>query len=287
MNLTKNSTYYSRILKNPLIWYFQIPVNQIQLEEDGDMLKEIQKKILNFNIDYIQISAKYELAQILGKDFLNLINKDLESIYIEFQKSEFERREVTTILPSIGSASYGNKNYSNFQASKLFYHDHNDNVVSEEIYDLFGLKNLNKSLKDDSNVDTPVIEVDNSLFTKHIDHSKFSRFSESQLRGYKEKTYPLYFSLSLMTNLFHDRLYFIEHYKIEPWMKTPEFKGIDNTTLALQNAPRFNSFLRDLTKIWVQKYQWEVISPIPEDSSKRFNSKGIKINNSLIYLEDL
>lgn len=287
MNQTKNSTYYSRILNNSLVWYFQIPINYLQLENES-VLNRLQNKILNFNLDYIRISAKYDLAQILGKEFLKLTKTDLAAAYIDFQKSEFEIRRVTAILPSIEPISYGNTDYKNLQASKLFYHDENNNIIGEEIYDLFGFKNLSRFLEVKTNVDTPVIEIDSPPYAQNIDHSKFLKFNRNTINNFKNTTYPLQFGLSLKTNLFQDRFYSIESYKREVWMKPTEFNGIDNSTIALQNSPRFNSFLRELTELWIKKYNWKVIAPVIQGlASKHYSSKGVKVNNSLIYLEDL
>lgn len=72
----------------------------------------------------------------------------------------------------------------------------------------------------------------------------------------------------------------------------PEFykKNIDNSELAYLNAPRLNSFLRELKKLCLfYRAEFMFENLIDKDSNKPYwiNENGILINGEIIYYEDI
>lgn len=275
MKKVKNSTGYSQEIDDDHFWVFTVPENVTSLE-DKVKLKEIQEKILYFNRRYIEISSKFSVGMLIGTDCLKLKQIELEDHYIKYQQSDFYEREVTNILPR-APISYGDPtvNACCLESTLLYLHNDNDEIVGKEVYDVYKYEGLNEVMERKAIDPSRVIDIYTEYYSKTL--------------GYmSQDSFPLDMTISLKTNIFYYRIGRIPSRKRENWMSSRDFDGIDNTEIAMKNTPRFNSYLRDVMKVWEDDLNWEVSTPqLRGIKNEIYCPEGLRINGELIYFEDI
>jgi len=244
---------------------FKVPLKCSELK-DTQTLEDLKINILSFIDDYVRISKQYGIGEILGEDFCIFAGCDYLHKLTESLLRDFSNGRVSIFGDIAGE--YSNRSLNNYGGTKLFYYDTNrKEYLFEYIYDVYDFKNLNDYLKFED-WGTPVVKI-----------SSFSYSEKSEYLDSEEL--PIYFDVGVCSNIFYN---FIED----------AGSVYDNSIFAFRNSLRYNSYIRNLTDIWVNKYRWEIewLGSSPEDYIKSGmqiveSAKGIFLSGEIKYYEDL
>lgn len=243
---------------------FKIPLSCFQLSEES-VLNSIKDKLLSFIGEYVELSRKYSVAEILGEDFCLYAGYSYKQECIKALKADFEKGRVSVFGDILGT--YSNIPLNNFIGTKLFYYNTaRQEFVFEYIYDVYGFKNLNQYLGS-RNWGQPAIKI-----------SSFSYSENSEYLDGEEE--PIYFDMGVSSNLFYQ---YIES----------DNKPLDNTIFAYRNTLRYNSFVKCLSDLWVNKYNWD-LEWLGSKNQDYINanmkivesSRGIFLDGEIRYYED-
>ena len=106
------------------------------------------------------------------------------------------------------------------------------------------------------------------------------RYSEN-FEYFDTEDQPIYFDIGVSSNLFYQYI-------------GDNIKPMDNSVIAYRNTLRYNSFIKSLSDLWVNKYNWELewLGPTSFDYQRANmriieSSEGIFLDGKIRYYEDL
>lgn len=266
--MSKKSTFFSWIWDDIEIdYFFFIPPTNKKLS-DNETIK-LLKDIVDFHRDYHKISKHYQFGEIFTKEYLDFLETDIEEVFF----SNLEDAIFDTDF-SFFPVKNEEIDLDMMFSSKLFYHDNRNQIVENYVYGMYsgksstGLCDFQYWQKNKDLADKPL-----EFFFYPTD--KLGEFFVT----------PIQFKISIKSNLFFPKIGtgFLKENSIYKYGE-----NIENDELYYLNTTRFNSFLRDLKKIFVKKYGWKFQFKIEESTLKSFpfvTESGIKINNEIIYSE--
>ena len=256
------------------IWtcYFKVKPFPDEKLDDKNYLNNIYDKLVKFHLDYIDLSQKFQMAEIRPQPFLTNYDINLSTKYTHFLYSIFEQDKYLAFFP----------------------YWHNDKLGFKVDYPSSNLLTLAIGNK----IDTLYTYSSNFTIVKTINNADFNQFtnfdsdlmrvSAGQLK--REDTYQIYFSIEIYSDIWFEtvsrnRRLWDKSYG-EPYLdyddEEHEEPSLDNRYIAYRNTPRLNSFLRDLKTLFVDKYGWSYDSDY-EDIRK----DGIPLDGKIIYQEDI
>lgn len=140
----ENATFYTHVLEDNNNIRFVIPVSNEELCDELTSIR-VNKKIIQFQADYIALSQKYRMAELISQEALEYANIDVEKLYAETQTKQYETGYFS-ILPEIWDLEFKGVPYNLFAASKIYLHRSNEviydydiihEVTGEEVIEMF------------------------------------------------------------------------------------------------------------------------------------------------------
>lgn len=269
--MQKNSTYYSWIWDSiDASFVFYIPPTHTILTDSE--VEELLAKMVDFHKQYDLLSKKFKIGEIFTEEFLKFKETTMEEFYfgkleelIFFNNLTFFPFSFNVIEQSEADTMF---------ASKLYHHNDQSQIIDEYVYGMYsgekatGFCNF-ESWKRERELPDNILD-----FTFH----SFDNIGDFF-------THPISFNISILSNIFYP-------YLETAFMKDSSLKDIviDNREIAYLNAPRFNSFLRDLKNLFHNKYGWEFNFEADKYTIERLkylSEDGIMIDGEIIYQEDL
>lgn len=252
-----------RFQEDPFVeWDFCIPLDFINHHKDKT---DEWIKVLNaFYDDYIDISQKYNIGEIIPLPFLERYNIDLKKVYKQLNE-EFTILNDRVMLFPLGNIHLTtlSKAFSRLLpcANKYTLLSEGD-LVSD--YFVFSKKNIAAKIKH-----TQYKKIPHDGWNFLIE--PLADFTES----YTED--GVAFTISIHSEFWFQKVFFGRN---KSW-ETAD----DNSFLAYHNAPRLNSYLRDLKDIWVNKYGWTFEKEMGWYQAGGEN--GIWLDGKIVYQEDI
>ncbi len=246
-------------------WSFFLPIN----EREGvkkNKLEELKLNIVNFHIDYILLSQKYGLCELLPQTFLTekkISNYELLNSYIK------------EIIRTIDNNRY-----------LFFGYDNTPVIRNHEIQLRPSSCRLN--LVDDIRQINDYFKYNRTNKTVYLENEeKLTSYSSNEILEIKTGEI-----LYLENNPYSvDEISFELETCSEFWFQKTCYtegrdylNGIDNSILAFNNTPRLNSFIRDLKKLWIKKYHGKV--EVTHSWKDITTEEGILLDGKIIYQED-
>lgn len=258
----------SKILYNgfksafPFIIKVQFSESEIYFDERLKPL--IMNAILNFEKDYIRLSHKYELGMPFYSMESDINSHTYEKRYLEdtFNYMLIENK-INFFVQCMkeGKASYAPL------VSSIFYLDSEGNLKKDHIIDIDSFK-VRCDKKESWLISQPPFDIFGEGYNQLI---------IDQSGTINELNFiSLHFGLG--SNIFY------------PFIHDPMTKEvIDNRIVAYQNAPRYNSLLREI-KLLCKKYGFYIglsEEGVLKERSPYETEDGILLDNKIVYQEDL
>lgn len=268
--MKKNSTYYSWIWEQVEVFYtFAIPPTHSILSDKE--FEALTKKMVFFHKEYHRISKKNNIGEILSKELLELKKKNSCTCYLDKIKEYFLFQAIQ-FFPYLCNEIDLSLRFS----SKIFYHNNKSNTVENYIYGMYS-----------NSIETVLCDIEYWKREKNVPENIINFLASSNYSIGDYFVNPIEFEINILSNLFFP---FLETaYQKNDVYDT--FEGlIDNREIAYLNAPRFNSFLRDLKNLVVNKLGWEFTfdAELPVlQGIKYLTENGILLDDRIIYQEDI
>ncbi|WP_428743097.1 hypothetical protein [Tenacibaculum sp.] len=229
---------------------------------------------LNNSSDFWYYHDEYELgtwsfAKIRNADFidLNLFIKTYISITEKYRilLPTSKNKEFKSIS-DLYTIEEGGTKKSIYKS--LVFLKKRDEIVAEELFDLRQIKHetdeiedlgINPVISNLSIANSSAISLPGSYISVNTDGFK-------EVLDFNKDDYTLYDEKVDQNNI-----------------KKANISGIDNSDLMFLNTPRFNSFLRDLKKLY-SIFNSEIVI---NKNNTQINENGIFIGNEIVYYEDI
>ncbi len=259
----KNSTQFIRSWEDIEAKYcFRIlPTDTMLKDEDVETLI---RKIILFHKEYVILSRKYNIGEILTEEYLKIKGLALED-YLSGLESDLFFNTIRFFPRSIASFDE-----NTILASKFFYHNEKSEIVNNYIYGI------------DAKGQRPPLLCDIDYLLKHKELPKKGvSIDTNSYLSYELGEFfinPIGFDIKVLSNI------------LFPYLEGDNHSDeIDNRVIAYLNAPRFNSCLRDLKKIFFN-YGWSFKFEHDErtlETIKYLTEDGVLIDGKIIYQEDI
>lgn len=244
---------------------FKIPLSCLQLKE-ASILNSVKEKLLSFIVEYVEISTRYGIAEILGEDFCTYKGYSYTQKCIDALENDLKNGIFGVFGDIVGEYSNISLNY--FNGTKLFYYNtQKQEYAFEYIYDVYGFKNLNQYLAS-KHWGLPVVKIHSFRYSENYEY-------------FDTEEQPIYFDLGVSSNLFYQYL-------------GDNINPLNNSAIAYRNTLRYNSFIKSLSDLWVNKYNWELewigatSLDFPKPKILAIESpEGIFLDGKIRYYEDL
>lgn len=267
------------VVQDDYLWisHFEIKGLMNYHLNDKVFLDKLKAKLFNFHIDYIDLSQQYKLGEILPLPFLRRKNINLKKEYGNFLKKKYEQNEYISFFP------YWHNNHLNFKVNYPCSSNLTLFINTTEITDYtFSLNALDVELLSDMNFDEPV------SFESDIMQITQDNLSLTSKKSYEP--FSLYFSMEIFSDFWYEGVSRSDRLRgkngTEPYLDENADNILDlevnNRYIAYRNTPRFNSFLRDLKILFVDKYGWSYNSDYED-----IRRDGIPLDGKIIYQEDI
>lgn len=218
----------------------------------------------NFYESYIDISQKYQIGEIIPVPYLENHNINLKKVYTDIM-TEFSTRNLACCLfpqPNLYLTT-SNREYTRIHPSscrlKLLTNQYS--IVDDYFYINYGqVKPLAKHKYNK-------LPSQQSIFSLHgtgFDVQNTTFLNEREIG----------FTISFSSEFWFEKII---------WGSNNESKS--NYFLAINNTPRFNSFLRDLKILWIKEMNGKF--EVDFNWYNNICNDGIIINNQIIYQEDI
>jgi len=271
----KPSTHYTYIFEDNIHWDFSIPLSYDELSTPK-IWKETKEKLIEFHGDYVDISQKYKMGELYGQNYLRHEKNDIKNVYKDFLNQFIESNKHLSFFIYSDDILFPQK-APPFRCSEIAFYNAKCEFIQDYVYDLYDFKLLDevigKSTVSESVLDIFVYEAFNLGFDKEglIDPDNVI----------------IRFGLGVASDLFYPKLK--NSWRGRYGSRDDFGLVVDNNVLAYRNAPRFNSYLRDLKDIFINKYEWLV-----EKSDENIffynefeTEEGILLDGKIIYQEDI
>lgn len=244
-------------------WLFYVNDNFLLSLRNGD--RSVLQKVSRFYIDYIALSQKYKLGEFIPS-FPGYDNSMLADLVVTLSWEFVKNTDSISFFPLFNvKRDTSNKIYKSLLPGSCQYHLINN---SGEV--CIGYYDINKSrIKPLTEFRSTHLPGKSDNFSIVGSGAKMDRINLADERD-------IGFSLELHSEFWFE---FAKRYEAGN-----DEKGKSNKLLAYNNTPRFNSYLRDLKNIWVNKYGWNVEL---SDRWYETDQDGIKLGGKIIYLEDI
>lgn len=236
---------------------------------DEDQAGELEKKLIEFHVDYLKLSQLYQLCEIIPSQFSNTKNINIENEYARFLSETYYQRKSLSFFPFWKNKQLGFE--INYPSSNLITLILDGSLKTDYVYS----RNINEINFLQGNTDF---------------NSDFLRVSPNSI--YQNKSIQISFSIEIFSDFWFEtisrnRKLWNKNYG-KPYLdyddEEHEEPSLDNRYIAYRNTPRLNSFLRDLKILFVGKYGWSYDSDYEDNDIRR---NGIPLDGKIIYQEDI
>jgi len=225
-------------------------------------LNILNKKFRKFYESYIDISQRYQIGEIIPTSMLE--NNELKNIYTDIMSEFSTKNSVCCLFPRPNLyLTTSNRVFTRIHpcACKLKLLTNEDLIVNDYFFVNYG----------------KVVPLKNYRYTKlpstqsifYLDGIGFDIKNRSFLNERE-----VGFRISFSSEFWFDKIRLGIH-------NEPD----DNNFIAINNTPRFNSYIRDLKTIWINEMNGKF--EIDFNWYDNLNTNGITINNQIIYQEDI
>lgn len=253
-----------RFQEDPFVeWDFCIP--QDFINHHRNKIDEWIKVLNAFYDDYIDISQRHGIGEIIPQPFLERYHIDLKKVYKQLNEEFIILNDCIALFP-LGNI---HRTTLSKEFSWLLPFANKYTLLSAEgqlmnDYFVFSKKNIATRIK---HTQYKKIPYDDWNFV-------FDEYGEAL--PLKDES-DIGFTISIHSEFWFQKVFFGRN-------KTWETAD-DNSFLAYHNAPRLNSYLRDLKDIWVNKYGWTFEKEMGWYYAA--NEHGIWLDGQIIYQEDI
>jgi len=243
-------------------WDFYISMDFIRHHQNK--IDEWVKVLNAFYDDYIDISQKYNIGEIIPLPFLEKYNIDLKQVYKQLNEEFMILNDHVALFP-LGNIHRTtlSKDFSRLLpcANKYTLLSREGCLVSD--YFVFSQKNVATKIK---HTQYKKIPNDGWNFVFECRGEEIPLDDDSDIG----------FTISIHSEFWFQKVFFGKDISWE--------NADDNSFLAYHNAPRLNSYLRDLKDIWINKYGWSFEKEMGWYNLN--NEDGILLDGKVIYQED-
>lgn len=237
----------------------------VEIDESGnsiDSYLDLLSKVVRFHFDYEMVAKKWKIGEIFTNEVNDYFGENVSESYLNSLESYFLDYGVSFFPRIFGGFKGG------FMMSSYLHYILGEVQIQRYIYGIEGngrqrlFYDLNQSIKSRVLPEENVIRVGAEGGMSFGDSQSFEFFI-----------------------MFQSELFF-------PYIRniaTSKGKLIDNRVSALQNIPRFNSYLREVKALVVNDYNWKFeFSPKNNafGSSEFLTSDGILFNQEIIFQEN-
>ncbi len=248
-----------------LFWKFNVSDSFVEEIKMCDF--SFLDKMHQFYIDFIDISIKYNIGEILPAERLGIDVSEVKKEYLKLSKAYFEKTDFIGFFPLINLKKYFPlQKYKRLHPSTCLFKliCENNELHSDYFYlNRSGIKTLNSfnhwNLPDKQDT----FEIHG--FGSYLEY--FDNISKNDIG----------FSIEIFSEFWFEKVLWTQ--SASSWKE-----GTDNRWLAYHNTPRLNSFIRELIQLWVDKYEWEFNYFEGWYESKK---DGILLDGKIIYQEDI
>ena len=257
------------IIQDDHLWtcYFESTERIDYHTNDKNYLNKLEKKLIEFHVDYLKLSQLYQICEVIPSQILKTKNINLENEYIHFLVKTYYQRKSLSFFPF-----WNNKQLNleiNYPSSNLMTLIWNGSLKTDYVYS----RNINEVDFLEGNTDF------NSDFLRILPNS-INQNGSIQISFSMEVFSDFWFETVSRNHRLWDSNYG------EPYLdyddEEHEEPSLDNRFIAYRNTPRFNSFLRDLKALFVDKYGWSYDSDYED-----IRRDGIPLDGKIIYQEDI
>lgn len=227
-------------------------------------LKNFNKKLSFFYSKYIDISQKHQIGEIIPIPYLREYDIDLKETYIDLMH-EFSFKNSSCCLfprPNLYLTT-SNREYTRIHPSSCKFSLLNkENVIVEDYFfiDREQVSPLHKHKYNKLPSEQAVFSLDGIGF--NLSNNQF--LNERQVG----------FTISFYSEFWFEKIIWEAKERKE-----------NNYVTSIHNAPRFNSFLRDLKSIWLNEMNGKF--QLNQNWYGNMNQDGILIDNQIIYQENI
>ena len=272
MNGIKHSTYYAYIWDDLEI-YYEFLIYPVKSNLTDEEVEKLIKDLVFFHKEYDKISKKYQILEFFTDEYLDYLGKKSESVYSKLEENLFFNGLVFFPFSSDLGEPYSDHNF----ISKISIHGEKNSIVKKYIYGMYNTLNDGAGFCD-------------------IDYMiKHKGSADKIIDFYREEGYeigdrfitPMGFRIYLNSNILFP--YFEGLYLDGMLHNYDRSTLIDNRKMAYLNAPRFNSYLRDLKDLFVNKCGWnfKFETYTQGEFLKYLTPNGILLGDNVIYQEDI
>lgn len=248
-----------------LFWKFNVSdsfVEEIRMC-DFSFLEKIQQ----FYSDFIDLSIKYNLGEILPVKHLGINIREVKEDYLKLSKEYFDKAEFVGFFPLINLKKYfPYQKYKKLHPNACLYNlVCNKNELHSDYFYLnkSGVRTLDSFNSWNLPHEQDTFEIHG--FGSYLEY--FDNVSKNDIG----------FSIEIRSEFWFEKVFWNQN---SPSLK----ESVDNKWLAYHNTPRLNSFIRDLTQLWVDKYGWEFGY---FEGWYESGKDGILLDGKIIYQEDI
>lgn len=232
-------------------------------ENSSDSYLDLLSKVVRFHFDYELVAKKWKIGEIFADEVSGYFGENISESYLNSLEDYFLDYGVSFFPRIFGGLKGG------LMMSSYLHYILGGVQIQRSIYGIEGngrqryFYDLNRSVESAAVPEENVIRVG----------------SEGEISFGLNQPFEFFI-------MFQSELFF-------PYIRnsgTNEGKLIDNRVSALQNIPRFNSYLREVKALVVNDYNWK-FEFLPKNSrsgsSEFLTSDGILFNKEIIFQENI